>query len=65
MITGCPPDIHFILSISLLSVVSLKCRDLVVRYRFACSPFRIALHMLDMLRKARIALSQESLAVFL
>ena len=46
------------------SVVSLKCRDMLVKYRFACSLVRSALCILDRLRKARIAMLHESLAVF-
>ena len=52
-----------IVSLFTASAESLKCHGLLATYRFACSHARIALRMLDILRKARIALSFESLAV--
>lgn len=52
------------MSLFTASVESLKCHGSVVKYRFACSHVRIAQRMLDILRKARVAMSHESLAVF-
>ena len=53
-----------IVSLFTASAASLECHHLLATYRSACSRVRTALRMLHILRKARIALPFESLAMF-